>query len=147
MALGIDTNIFVYALNSESDAHKRARHFLEAVSAQTDVVIAELVLVELYLLIRNPAVFPRPFNASDAADVCRRLRRNPRWQIVECRSVMDRVWDKAAKPGVARRRIIDVRLAYTLHAAGVDRFATRNVADFTDLGLFDVFDPLASPEA
>lgn len=146
MALGIDTNIIVYALNSESDVYERARRFLEAASTQSDVVIAEFVLVELYLLIRNPTVFPRPFNASDAADVCRRLRRNPRWQIVECRSVMDRVWDEAAKSGFPRRRIIDVRLAHTLHSAGVDRFATRNVGDFTDLGLFDVFDPLASPE-
>ena len=105
-------------------------------------MVAELVLVELYLLIRNPTVFPRPYSAIEAADTCLRLRQNPLWQVVECRPIMSRVWSDIAQDQFPRRRIIDVRLAHTLHTAGVRSFATRNVDDFTDLGLFQTFDPL-----
>lgn len=142
LALSIDTNIFVYALNKDSDVHEQARSFLRQASIRSDVVISELVLVELYLLIRNPTVFPHPYDAPGAAAACQSFRTNPSWQIVECRPVMKRVWHHASRPGFPRRRIIDLRLAYTLHAAGVDTFATRNVSDFTDLELFHVFDPL-----
>ena len=55
---------------------------------------------------------------------------------------MERVWDVAGQPGLARRRIIDARLAFTLRAAGVTKLATRNTADFTGFGFERVFDPL-----
>lgn len=141
LALSIDTNIFVYALNKDSDVHEHARSFLRQASLRSDVVISELVLVELYLLIRNPSVFPQPYDAPGAAAACHSFRTNPFWQIIECRPVMKSVWHHASRPDFQRRRIIDVRLAYTLHAAGVDTFATRNVSDFADLKLFHVFDP------
>jgi uncharacterized protein len=142
MALAIDTNIFVYSLNSDSTVHEAARSFVLEASRKDDVVISDLVLVELYLLIRNKAVFPRPYSAVEAAEVCRRLRGNPHWQVVECRPIMSRVWEDIDQVNFPRRQLIDLRLAHTLHAAGVRRFATRNTRDFADLGLFEVFDPL-----
>jgi len=66
MSLSVDTSILVYALNEDSDVHEQARSFLESLAARTDVVIAELTLVELYLLIRNPTVFPNPYPAPQA---------------------------------------------------------------------------------
>jgi toxin-antitoxin system PIN domain toxin len=142
MPLSIDTNIFVYALNRDSDVHHIARRYLESVSKRTDVIVAEQALVELYLLIRNSSVFSHPYPAADAAAVCRGLRSNPSWRIVECRPVMDSVWRKAEQPGFARRKIIDARLALTLRAAGVTELATRNTADFVGFGFNHVFDPL-----
>lgn len=142
MSLSVDTNIFVYALNRSSDVHESARTFLEILAARTDVVIAEQALVELYLLIRNPTVFPNPYPAAEAAGICHEFRTNPSWRIVECRPVMERVWDVAGKSDFARRRIIDARLAFTLRAAGVTEFATRNAADFAGFGFKRVFDPL-----
>lgn len=76
MSLSVDTNIFVYALNRNSDVHASARTFLGILAARTDVVIAEQALVELYLLIRNPTVFPNPYPAAEAVRVCRDLRGN-----------------------------------------------------------------------
>ena len=142
MPLSVDTNIFVYALNRNSDVHESARTFLESIAARTDVVIAEQALVELYLLIRNPTVFPNPYPAAEAARVCRDFQGNVNWRIVECRPVMERVWDVAGNPDFARRRIIDARLAFTLRAAGVTELATRNTSDFTRFGFERVFDPL-----
>jgi uncharacterized protein len=142
MSLSVDTNIFVYALNRNSDAHEPARSFLQSLASRTDVVIAELILVEIYLLIRNPVIFPNPYAAPEAVEACRAFGRNPNWRIVECRPVMDGVWDVARTPDFARRRIIDARLALTLRAAGVTELATRNTADFESFGFERVFDPL-----
>ena len=142
MAVSVDTNIFVYALNRNSDVHEPARRFLESLAHRTDVVIAELTLVELYLLIRNPTIFPNPYPAPQAVEACRAFVRNPNWQIVECRPVMERVWDAAGVADFARRRIIDARLALTLRAAGVTEFATRNTGHFAGFGFERVFDPL-----
>ena len=111
MALAIDTNIFVYSLNSDSNVHEAARSFVLEASRRDDVVISDLVLVELYLLIRNKAVFPRPYSAVEAAAVCLRLRENPRWQVVECRPIMGRVWDDIVQVDFPRRQLIDLRLA------------------------------------
>lgn len=119
-----------------------ARTFLESLAPRTDVVIAELTLVELYLLIRNATISPNPYPAPEAVEACHAFTRNPNWRIVECRPVMERVWRVASEVHFARRRIIDARLAFTLRAAGVTEFATRNTAYFAGFGFERVFDPL-----
>ena len=140
--VSLDANIIVYSLNRSMSEHERARSFLLQLSDRNDVVIAEQVLVEVYLLIRNPAVFPDPYSAKEAAQVCEGYRANPLWKLVECMPVMGEVWQRAGTPAFARRRIIDARLALTLRAAGVTDFATRNVKDFSDFGFDRVWDPI-----
>lgn len=51
---------------------------------------------------------------------------------------------EAARPGFARRRIIDLRLARTLQRHGVTEFATANVRDFDGLGFARVWNPVAA---
>jgi hypothetical protein len=139
--VSLDANIIIYSLNKTMSEHERARSFLLQLSDRTDVAIAEQILVEVYLLIRNPAVFPNPYSSKEAAQVCEGYRSNPRWRLVECMPVMGEVWRHAAAPVFARRRIIDARLALTLRAAGVTDLATRNVKNFADFGFDRVWDP------
>jgi toxin-antitoxin system PIN domain toxin len=139
----IDTNILLYALNSSVPEHAAARRFLEGRRDDPDTVVSELVLVELYVLLRSPAVVARPLSAPDAAALVDRFRHHPSWRVVDhVPEVMDQVWRAAAAPGFARRRIFDVRLAMGLVRRGVTRFATRNVRDFDGLGFAEVFDPV-----
>jgi hypothetical protein len=140
--ISFDANVIVHSLNKSTPAHEHARAFLLQMSDRDDVAIAEYVLVEVYLLIRNPAVFPHPFSARDATDVCEGYRRNPRWRLVEHLPVMDEVWRRTAAATFARRKIVDARLALTLRAAGVTEFATSNVKHFEDFGFDRVWDPL-----
>ena len=140
--LSIDTNIIVYALNSDVTEHNAARSFLIDIGERQDVIISEQVLVEVYLLIRNQSVFEKPCNPSDAVEVCEAFRSNPNWKIVDCKPVMDDVWQHASEPAFPRRRIIDARLAITLRAAGVTDFATSNTKDFLNFGFNRVWNPL-----
>ncbi len=62
--------------------------------------------------------------------------------MIDSADVMSDVWPIAASIGFPRRRIVDVRLAKTLQAAGVTAFATANVKDFKGLGFQKVWNPL-----
>lgn len=140
--IGIDTNILAYARIGTSPLHQAAVRFLEEFGGNQEVVISELVLMELYLLLRNEKVLSPPLSASEAVAECHILRSHPRWQLVDSAEVMKEVWPIAANEGFARRRIFDVRLAKTLQAHGVTEFATANVRDFEDLGFQRVWNPL-----
>ena len=141
--LSIDTNILFAALEVSAPSHERARAFLESHRDNDELAICELVLVELYMLLRNPAVVTTPLSAGAAGRLIQTLRHNPRWRLVENAPVMDGAWEQAIRDPFARRKIIDVRLALTLRHHGVTEFATVNGDDFRDLGFHRVWNPLA----
>jgi toxin-antitoxin system PIN domain toxin len=141
--ISLDTNLLIYARVENNPWHQSARGFLEDLADQPGVVIAELVLVEFYLALRNPAIMSEPLAAAAAVAECRWFRTHPRWALAGEAAVMDTVWQDAAQPDFARRRIIDARLARTLLAHGVTEFATANVKDFQDFGFARVWNPLA----
>ncbi|MEO5914621.1 MAG: TA system VapC family ribonuclease toxin [Luteolibacter sp.] len=140
--LSFDTNIAVHAANRASPDHAAAAAFIQSLATRRDVAICELVLVELYLKLRNEKIFPRPLTADQAIDVCQAYRKNQAWTLIESAPVMDSVWEEAAGNGFAFRRIIDVRLARTLRHHGVEEFATANLKDFNDQGFSRIWNPL-----
>ncbi len=143
--LSIDTNILLYAQNRSCPEHQPARAFIEQCIMRDDVAICELVLMELYQLLRNPAVLTRPLNAPDAAAVCVAWRNNPRWALIENAPVMDKIWRIAQQPNLPRRAIFDARIALTLRHHGVTQFATRNTADFETFGFTHLINPIENP--
>jgi toxin-antitoxin system PIN domain toxin len=92
--ISVDTNILLYAYNQDCQEHRPAFDFLTAYSERDDVALCELVLVELYILLRNPTVIAEPLSAEEAADACGAYRRHPRWRLLDNAPVMDRVWTK-----------------------------------------------------
>ncbi len=140
--VSFDTNLAVYAANTASEFHHSAVAFIQSLASRRDVVICELVLVELYLKLRNEKIFPRPLTAARAAAICQTYRSNSAWSLVDSAPVMDDVWEEASRKSFAFRKIIDVRLALTLKHHGVTEFATANVKDFQGLGFVRVWNPL-----
>ena len=142
--IGVDTNLLIAWLNSAHPWHSAARPWFEAQSASADLVLCELVLVELYGLLRNPAVLAQPLNAPAAVTLIQSLREHPRWELVDYPgSLMAEVWSAAAAPQFALRRIYYARLALALRHHGVTEFATANVKDFEGFGFTRVWNPLA----
>lgn len=142
--LGIDTNILLYSLNPSSQWHTAAVRFLRENfgSQSTRIAIADYVLVELYILLRNPAVLSVPLTAQAARDLATSYLKIPNVMRVENANVMDEVWSRAANGSFPRRRIFDTRLALTLRKVGVTQFATFNTKDFEGLGFERVWNPL-----
>ncbi len=143
--ISCDTNILFPACDAESSHHEKARAFLEEYAESDDFCLCEQVLMELYCLLRNPAVCSKPLPARDAVGVVRCFRSNLHWRIVDVvpgRGIMEQVWEEAAEKAFAYRRIFDSRLAHVLLHHGVQSFATRNLADFRTAGFDHLWNPL-----
>ena len=136
--LSIDANILLYAYSEAAPEHDRALAFLTAQSRNKHVALSEFVLTEFYLLLRNPAVLKKPLSAQDAVQVIQSYRQHPSWKTLgfppTSREIHAYLWQQAATPGIARRRIYDTRTALCLRAFGVNEFATANVKDFDGFG-------------
>jgi toxin-antitoxin system PIN domain toxin len=145
--LSIDTNLLLYCYSEACPQHAAARQFIESVLNREDVAISEFVLTEFYLLLRNPAVLTEPLSAPEAVAVIQSYRQHPRWKILgfppTSRELHAELWHQAASPGIARRRIYDVRTALSLRAFGVTEFATANVKNFEGFGFVKVWNPAA----
>lgn len=140
--ISFDTNVLFPALEARHPDHRRARVFLEGLPAGS-VAICELVLTEVYVMVRNPTIARRPLGPSEATALIHTLRTNPAWRLVDYPGgIMDRIWQAAGEPGFARRHVFDARLGLTLLHHGVTELATANVKDFAGLGFERVFSPL-----
>lgn len=144
--LSADTNLFIYAADPDSPLHQKARAFFENLhDDKREFVLCELVLIEIYMLLRNPAVFTKPYSAKESADYCHALKQNPRWRCVDyVPEVSFKLWQWAEETKSGFRKIIDARLALTLRHQGVTEFATVNVKDFKTFGFERVWNPLAA---
>ena len=140
-----DTNILLYALNSACAEHAAARRYLEAQASSPGFAICELVLMELYVLLRNPAVVATLYSPADAVAVVQQFRSNRKWRVIDYPGgLMPGVWRMAGAPGFPRRAVIDARLALTLLHYGVREFATRNTAHFQAFGVERLMNPIAA---
>jgi toxin-antitoxin system PIN domain toxin len=141
-----DANLMVYAINTDSPFHQRAKAYVEGLALREDVAVSELVLVEFYTLLRNPVVLEHPLGPAAAVAVIQHYRRHPRWAVLgfdpDSAGWHEELWRAAAREGFARRRIYDARLALSLRRQGVTEFATCNVKDFEGFGLKRVWNPL-----
>jgi uncharacterized protein len=145
--ISFDTNLLLYSLNQDCAEYQNARAFFASLpTARGTVAICELVLVELYVLLRNPAILKNPLEPADAASIIQTFRRHPTWRLIDypgdTSSVTDDVWRLAAQPNVGRRIVFDARLALTLRHHGVIGFATRNEKHFAGFGFKSVWNPL-----
>jgi len=147
MMISFDTNLLLYSLNQDCAEYTAARTFFASLpSAHGTVAVCELVLVELYVLLRNPAVLSRPLDPADAVSLIQTFRQHPSWRLIdypgETASVMEELWRLAAQPNLGRRIVFDARLALTLRHHGVTEFATRNETHFTGFGFTRLWNPL-----
>ena len=145
--ISFDTNLLLYSLNQDCAEFNDARSFFAGLPvAPGTVAICELVLVELYVLLRNSAVVKNPLDPADAVSLIQPFRQHPTWTLLdypgETSNVMDEVWRQAARPNIGRRIVFDARLALTLRHHGVTEFATRNGTHFADFGFTRVWNPL-----
>ncbi|MEY4482578.1 MAG: hypothetical protein RL693_30 [Verrucomicrobiota bacterium] len=141
-----DTNLFIHAADPDSSYHRKAREFFQKLDTSAEeFVVCELVLVELYMQLRNGAIFVRPYTAREAAAYCQALKKNPHWRYVDYQvEVSPKLWQWAAETKAGFRQIIDARLALTIRHHGVTQLATANVKDFKSFGFERVWNPLTA---
>jgi len=140
----LDTNILLYALNTDCAEHHRAVALVEDALAAPDAwIIADQVYFELYRLLRNPAVLTNPLSAGEADHTVSWYRSRSGWlhcsYEIDMMGRISRLWND---PSFSPKNTFDLVLAVTLAENGVRQFYTRNVGDFETLGVFDVRNPI-----
>jgi toxin-antitoxin system PIN domain toxin len=138
-----DTNILIYYLDSSCSEHNEAKLYLEKVWTDKEFIICDLVLIELYVLLRNPKVFDSPFTEEQARKCILKFRTNPYWKILEYSAgTMEKVWDATNKLTSKATTIYDLRLGFCLLNSGVKEFATRNTKDFKRVPFEKIINPI-----
>jgi predicted nucleic acid-binding protein len=133
----------VHAFDPTSEHYDKAHEFLVKNLRNRNFALSEFVLQEFYLLLRNQTVFVRPLGAPQAAAQIQELRANPYWTVLKgTTDVSEQIWSVAKTPQFPRRAIFDARIAYSLAAEGVTRFATNNLKDFGRFEVMELFNPL-----
>ena len=141
-----DTNLLLYAMNQGCAEHAAAKAWLEAALAKPrEWIFSDQVLFRLYRLLRHPRVMTRALPAQDALAQIAWFREET--GFLHCGYEESRwagVWQALALQKERSGLLVhDAVLAETLRAQGVTRFYTRNVADFSGFGFFEVVNPLA----
>ncbi len=146
MILSADTNLFLYAANPASPHYEASKAFFSSFDARrTRFILCGLVLVEIYMQLRNPDVLKKPRTAKEAAAFCQILRSNPSWEHTDYEpDVAPLLWKWAAETTTGFRQIIDARLALTLRYHGVTHFATANEKHFAGFEFENVWNPLSA---
>jgi len=146
--ISLDTNILLPAVVADSPEYEKAAAFIESLHDNDEVVISEFILLELYSLLRNPAVLAKPLTAEQASDVCEAFRHHPHWQLIgfppDSRAFHALLWPRLREKSLARRRAYDWRAALSMLRQGVTEFATVNVKDFEGFGFARVWNPLTA---
>lgn len=140
-----DTNVLLYAVNVDSVDHGACKRMVDqALSEPESWIIADQVWFELYRLIRNQHVLPRPLTAEQAADLVAWYRNRSGWkQCAWNPRFMQKLLSEWQDGDFPARRSFDAVLAVTLKAHGVSTLYTRNIRDFNTFGFFHVIDPAA----
>ncbi|HET6249936.1 MAG TPA: PIN domain-containing protein [Tepidisphaeraceae bacterium] len=145
--ISIDTNILLPGVEADNPHHEKAAAFIESLQMSDEVAISEFILLELYNLLRNPAVLKSPLSAASACNVCESFRHHPRWQVIgfppDSRAFHDLFWPRLRDKSFARRRAYDWRSALSMLRNGVTELATVNIKDFQGFGFSKVWNPLA----
>ena len=137
--ISIDAGILYAAVNARSPRFKAARALVERLSASTEVVVAEQVLIQLYGALRQAGT-------AEAARVIRFIRRNRNWRVVDVQSgrvQMNAVWDAVFANGEDLATIRRRRLIATLRQNGVPTVYTDEAAAYRALGFDVATDPYA----
>jgi predicted nucleic acid-binding protein len=145
--ISFDTNILFFYFVADRPLYAKARAFIDSFHESRDVFISELMLTELYVLLRNPVVLKRPLSAEEAVHQVNTWRTHPKWRVAGFPGESDRLhkdlWRIVASETFSAGRIFDARLALVLRAFGVTEFATANTKDFEGLGFRKVWNPLS----
>ncbi|HNT75575.1 MAG TPA: PIN domain-containing protein [Anaerolineae bacterium] len=142
----IDTNLLVYAHNTASEFHEKAKSFLEKVMNERDAeghlsvcvpvqVLLEFIHVMTWQRLQNPLSLSQAIRVvEDYVD--------GGIPIVHQRETQLHTFLELLSATTTRKKIFDIALAATLKDNGIAGLYTANAADFEDFEFLEVINPL-----
>lgn len=138
----IDTNIIIYAINSASPKHTRAKQFL--LDHQDNLILAHQNVLEAIRVLTHPK-FSNPLSFSQAEKAVT--------AIAQAATVIAPVQDSLAIAiglmhayGRSQNRIFDAYLVATMLSHGIKKIATDNERDFVLFAEITVMNPFQASD-
>mgnify|MGYP001564798615 CR=1 FL=1 len=132
----VDTNILIYAANSQSSYHLKAKSFLEKNLPLQNLVLTIQNLVEFYSLITNQKIFSKPFSENKAKDELRKIIDCGLYTIIIPNQNTPRtIMTLLEKYKTKGSEIHDVHLSAVMIDNNIDTIYTADTKIFLRLGL------------
>jgi len=140
----VDTNVLVYAVNSDSPCHQKCRSWLEAQRTRPDAWYSTWqTLYEFLRVTTHPKVLQKPWSIGNAWSFISALLASPGLEILVPTSrhaeVARTVFEEL--PFVGGNLVHDAHIAVLMREHGIRRICTRD-ADFHRFPFIEVIDPL-----
>ncbi len=128
----LDSNILIYALDSASVFHLKARSLRdEALKANIQACVCPQVLVEFFAVITNPKRVKNPLPPQKAREeVEKYLNATSILKIYPSTDILERIVALLKKYEIKEAQIFDLQLVATMLANGVTVVYTYNQSDF-----------------
>ena len=143
MSFAIDVNILLYASDAKCSQHERARRFLEASAAGTELIYLAWPTVISYLrMATHPKIFSEPLSPAEARRNVEALMSLPHCRVVGEGGGFWGVWLAATDGLTVRGNFVpDAHLAALLRQHGIARLVTHD-RDFRKFDFLEVIDPI-----
>lgn len=140
----VDTNLLVYAVNRGAREHARAREFLEACRAGSEIWVATWsIFYEFLRVTTHPAVLERPLRFAEGWSFLEALAASPAFQLIGETERHAEVVSEVARqqPGVSGNHVHDFHIAALMLEHGVGEIRTAD-ADFHRFRFLRVSNPV-----
>jgi toxin-antitoxin system PIN domain toxin len=140
----IDVNLLLYASDTSSRLHSRARSFLEDCTRSDEpVYLCYSTLMAYVRMSTHPRIFTSPLTPVEAVANVETLAALPQVRLIgEREGFLDAYKEVTSKVVVRANLVPDAHLASILKQHGVSTLYTTNVDDFRKLGFLDPRNPL-----
>lgn len=144
MAGIVDTNILLYAVNSDAAEHASAREFLLKAGTSADQwYLTEGIIYEFLRVATHPRVFAQPMRWQEAMQVVQALVANPCFRVLTAGeqhwSLLEEVLSSLTHP--SGNLFFDIRTAVLMREHGVREIYTTDT-DFLQFDWIKVINPL-----
>jgi toxin-antitoxin system PIN domain toxin len=140
----IDTNVLLYAANSEADEHEPAVQFISDAARSPDQwYLTEGILYEFLRVSTHPRVFERPLSWSEAVSFLSAFVASDRFRVITAGSshwpLLKDVLAELTHP--AGNLFFDIRTAVLMREHGIRRIYTTDT-DFLQFSGLETINPL-----
>jgi len=141
----LDTNILVYAVNSEAQHHSVSKDLLSRASAAgAALCVAPQNLTEFYAIVTDRRRVPKPVSPAEAVQAIKDLLAMPGLALLTVPvDIVNRWTELLQSRSVSSQHAFDVFLVATMLGNGVQRLYTFNVAHFQVFQEIEVHVPQA----
>ena len=147
MDICIDSNILIYAFNTQSQFNAKAEAILEELVLADGFAVTDISLIEFYQIITNDKVVSDPISPDKSYNIIKNILLNKKIEVLETNiDILELTFESAASHNVRRYEIYDHLIANLCKHNNIKQFITANDKDFKKYDFFDVINPFSGEE-